>query len=1093
MNRIRRPWAPSRRDTDGVQLNTLSTNGKTADASPEQGTAEKLGFDEPTTAAVGPDIEHGHLQEIEVDVAHILQDKDLKDISEDTSPYPEVRAVVPETDDPDMPVNTLRMWILGVIWTLIGAGVNQFFSLRYPAVHIVSIVAELLAFPMGVFLAHVLPLWTLDLGPLGRWCVNPDRHFNIKEHPCPDRCSAHVVIVIMANVTIGFAGGADATGIIQAAIGFYGFKLSAGFSVLVTLCCQTLGFGVAGLCHQWLVEPAAIIWPGILSNCALLNTLHSRANAMANGWRISRLKFFSIVATCAFVWYWFPGLIFVALSYFTWVCWIAPKNIVVNQLFGMESGLGLFPLTFDWSQVAYNTNPLLSPSWAAMNVFGGFIVAFWIIAPALYYTNTWYTAYLPMMTADVYDNTGASYNVTKVLTEGGTLDPIKYAAYSPPYLSVTFAFVYGLSFASITAVIVHVYLWHGKDILDAIRGRQPLDIHGRLMRAYEKVPRWWYCVILVVFTALSIVLAEIYHTDLPVYGVFLALIIPAIYMVPCGIIQGVSNVDANQLNVLSEFVGGYMFAGKPLANMIFKILSEDVVAQGIFFAQDQKLGHYFKVAPKIVFFAQGFAVVLGALTQAGVTIWMLGNIDGICSTDQSDGFTCPNGRTVFSSSVIWGLIGPKRLYSVGTIYSGLLHFFWIGALMPIITWALWKYYKKDWLKNINWPLIFVGTYNVPPATGINYSSWAIVNLIFNHWIKEKFYAWWAKYNYILAAGLDFGTAISGIIIFFAVSYPGYSFPDWWGNTVYLNTADGDSASWLPLPDRGYFGAANGTGDRPLSALMAIPYTVYPSLREKVVVITGGAEGIGAAAVELFCRQGSKVAFLDIAESSATHLIDRIKDLSQQLSKEQSQALPPVTQPDYFQCNVTDLTRLKQVAEEILAKYGTVHVLVNNAALAGAVSRKPTAEITPESWESTINVNLRHQFFLSQYLLPAMQNQRSGSIINIGSIAWRIPSVGLPVYATAKAAIMGLTKTHSKEYGGYNIRVNSVMPGAIATERQINEVLTEEYRTQIFANQSLKRDLLPKEAANVILFLASDDSSGVTGSNYVVDGGWVGDV
>ncbi|KAF2773853.1 3-oxoacyl-reductase [Teratosphaeria nubilosa] len=270
--------------------------------------------------------------------------------------------------------------------------------------------------------------------------------------------------------------------------------------------------------------------------------------------------------------------------------------------------------------------------------------------------------------------------------------------------------------------------------------------------------------------------------------------------------------------------------------------------------------------------------------------------------------------------------------------------------------------------------------------------------------------------------------------------------------------------------------------------MAIPYTVYPSLREKVVVITGGAEGIGAAAVELFCRQGSKVAFLDIADSSATNLIDQIQRLGQRLTKEQSQILPPAGLLP-VRCYGFDSL---EAAEEILAKYGTVHVLVNNAALAGAVSRKPTAEITPGSWESTINVNLRHQFFLSQYLLPAMQNQRSGSIINIGSISWRIPSVGVPVYAIAKAAIMGLTKTHSKEYGAYNIRVNSVMPGAIATERQIKEVLTEEYRTQIFANQSLKRDLLPKEAANVILFLASDDSSGVTGSNYVVDGGWVGD-
>ena len=136
--------------------------------------------------------------------------------------------------------------------------------------------------------------------------------------------------------------------------------------------------------------------------------------------------------------------------------------------------------------------------------------------------------------------------------------------------------------------------------------------------------------------------------------------------------------------------------------MIFKILSEDVVSQGIFFAQDQKLGHYFKVAPRTVFMAQGIATILGALTQTGVTLWMLGNINGVCTANQADAFSCPNGRTVFSSSVIWGLIGPARLYSVGKIYSGLLHFFWLGALMPVVTWLAWKYTKKDFFRKINW-------------------------------------------------------------------------------------------------------------------------------------------------------------------------------------------------------------------------------------------------------------------------------------------------------------------------------------------------------------------------------------------------------
>ena len=239
-------------------------------------------------------------------------------------------------------------------------------------------------------------------------------------------------------------------------------------------------------------------------------------------------------------------------------------------------------------------------------------------------------------------------------------------------------------------------------------------------------------------------------------------------------------MNANQLNVLAEFIGGYMFAGKPLANMIFKILSEDVVGQGIYFAQDMKLGHYLKVPPRTLFFAQGLATILGALTQCGVTLWMLGNVKDICTEDQNDGFSCPNGRTVFSSSVIWGAIGPARLYSAGKIYSSLLHFFWIGALMPVVTWLVYKRTKIDFFKFINWPLIFVGTYNVPPATGINYSSWALVNFIFNRWVFRRYFPWWTKYNYVLAAALDTGLAISGIIIFFCITYPGGVFPDWWG-------------------------------------------------------------------------------------------------------------------------------------------------------------------------------------------------------------------------------------------------------------------------------------------------------------------------
>lgn len=192
-----------------------------------------------------------------------------------------------------MPVNTLRMWILGTIFTILGSGINQFFSLRYPSVHIVALVAELLAFPCGVFLAKILPNWTVNLGPLGHWSINPDDRFNIKEH---------TVVVIMSNVSFGYFS-ADSTNIIQAAsANFYNFGLKTGFQVLVVICAQLLGFGVAGLSAPWIVEPASIIWPGTLSNCALLESLHSRANAPVGKWKISRIRFFLYVMTGAFVW-----------------------------------------------------------------------------------------------------------------------------------------------------------------------------------------------------------------------------------------------------------------------------------------------------------------------------------------------------------------------------------------------------------------------------------------------------------------------------------------------------------------------------------------------------------------------------------------------------------------------------------------------------------------------------------------------------------------------------------------------------------------------------------------------------------------------
>lgn len=249
---------------------------------------------------------------------------------------------------------------------------------------------------------------------------------------------------------------------------------------------------------------------------------------------------------------------------------------------------------------------------------------------------------------------------------------------------------------------------------------------------------------------------------------------------------------------------------------------------------------------------------------------------------------------------------------------------------------------------------------------------------------------------------------------------------------------------------------------------------YPTLRDANVVITGGASGIGAAMVEQFALQRARVAFLDVSDKSAALLTQRIN-------------APGIHPPEFVHCDLKNISQLRSSLERIERQFGPARVLVNNAA---NDDRHKFGEVTPEYWDERMAVNLRHYFFAAQAVVPGMKKAGGGSVINLSSISWMIPSTGLPAYITAKAGILGLTRTLSKELGSADIRVNAISPGAIMTERQRRLWMTPEYLAEIMKNQSLKRELLPEDVARLALFLASDDSSGITGQNFVIDAGWV---
>ena len=247
--------------------------------------------------------------------------------------------------------------------------------------------------------------------------------------------------------------------------------------------------------------------------------------------------------------------------------------------------------------------------------------------------------------------------------------------------------------------------------------------------------------------------------------------------------------------------------------------------------------------------------------------------------------------------------------------------------------------------------------------------------------------------------------------------------------------------------------------------------VYPSLNNKVVVVTGGGSGIGESITRSFIKQGAKVAFLDFNEKDSMKLVN---DLN--------------TDNLHFEfCDLRDIEQLKNSIKKISSKFGPIQILVNNAA---RDDRHSLQSVTSEYFDERIATNLKHQLFASQAVVSDMEKNGGGAIINMGSTSWMIGQGGMPCYTTAKSAIQGLTRGLARDLGPKNIRVNCVVPGWIMTERQVDMWLTPESEKELMDRQCIKRKLFPKDIARFVLFMASDEASACSNQSFVVDGGWL---
>lgn len=699
---------------------------------------------------------------------------------ENDSPIEEVRLTVPITDDPTLPCLTFRTWFLGIISCAALGFVNQFFTYRQNALSVTSVSAQILVLPIGKLMAAYLPKKEIHI-PGTKWSfsLNPGP-FNLKEH---------CLITIFANAG---ATSVYAVNIVTIVKAFYHRRLNPVAALLLTHSTQLLGYGWAGIFRKYLVDSPYMWWPSNLVQVSLFRALHDVEIRRKGG--LTRLQFFIIVLVSSFSYYIVPNYLFPSITALSFVCWIWKDSVTAQQIGGGIRGLGLGSFALDWATVAsFLGSPLATPGFAIINMLVGFIIVVYVVLPIAYWNNLYNAKRFPILSPHVFDSNGAPYNISAILTEKTfEFNNQGYDSYSKVYLSIVFVFTYGLSFATLAATLSHVALFYGREIWNQTKASfqdKSGDVHTRLMRKnYDHVPQWWFYILLIIVIGMSFFACEGFNRQLqlPYWGIVLAFALAFVFTLPVGVIVATTN-QGTGINVISEMIIGFMYQGKPLANVVFKTYGTISMSQAITFLSDFKLGHYMKIPPKSMFLVQLSGTFVTSLVYFGTAWWLLTTIDHICDPSKlPDGspWTCPGDDVFYSASIIWGVVGPLRMFGKLGIYPQMNYFFLFGLLAPFPVWYLARRYpEKKWIRLINIPILISGAGDLPVAKVVNYMCWFSVGLFFNFYVYRRFKRWWARHNYIMSAGLEAGVAFMAILCYFTLQFRGIAGPSWWGQAL----------------------------------------------------------------------------------------------------------------------------------------------------------------------------------------------------------------------------------------------------------------------------------------------------------------------
>ncbi|RKP27323.1 OPT oligopeptide transporter protein-domain-containing protein [Syncephalis pseudoplumigaleata] len=683
----------------------------------------------------------------------------------ENSPIEIVAMTVSTFDDPTLPCLTFRFWVMGTFFTVLGAATSLVFYFRPTPFQFSVFFVQLASYPLGVLMAKTLPRKKYSL--FGKYFYLNPGPFNMKEH---------MLIAVAVNTGGSVAYAIDVLAIQRL---YYQMDVGALNAIVLLITTQCIGYGMAGFLRNILIKPANMVWPSMLVQVALYNTLHAAESVSRN---FNRQRFFFIVFCCAFLYNFLPGYIAPALSSVALLCMTLPNSPVAQVLGSGIRGMGLLNVSLDWTMVGA-FGPLYTPWWAQLNFYVGVIIAVWVVAPSLYLTNTMNAQlYEPVMVTQ-YDEEANEYDINRILRDNYEVDEAKLNAYSGLRMSPYIVFLYFMALAAVASTLMHVFLYYRHTIYRQFRAsrKEKEDVHSRMMRAYPEVPVSWYIGIFVAMLVAAIVVCEMSSIRLPWWAVLVAVTIAGFMSLPMGIIQAISNNRVG-LNVLSELVGGYMLPGKPIANATFKAFGYMTMFQCLLLVEDLKLGHYMKIPPRKLFVVQVWGTVVGALVNYGLFEWMLwmkGDVLTGKVPDPTGQWATRNSQTYFAASLIWGAYGPHRMFGPESPYRIVLWGFLVGILLPIPFYFLHKRFPGGKWHLVNIPILATGMHVVPLAPPTFIMSSFIIAFVFQYFIYRRHHGWWKRNTYILSAALDAGTQVSTLFIVFGLST--VAFPGWFGN------------------------------------------------------------------------------------------------------------------------------------------------------------------------------------------------------------------------------------------------------------------------------------------------------------------------